>query len=345
MNQKMKKYSVKILILILAVFTTLGSMAQKEDKRVLLSIGDEDVIVSEFLNVYQKNNVDTDLADKKSMKEYLELYINFRLKVKEAHDLGMDTVTSFVQELAGYRNQLAEPYFNDQEVTDELLKEAYDRLLFDVRASHILLKMDENALPSDTLEVYNDIMDVRARLLAGEDFATVAAEVSSDPSAADREAQGQAPARKGNGGDLGYFTVFDMVYPFESGAFNTEVGEISMPVRTSYGYHLIKVISAMLWEKLLLHIYTFQCQRMPQLRIRPEGKMRSTDCISGYLMAKTMKNWYKPILMIKDQKTKEACCLASDQIAWFPNLSLLYLNYRIPVISLNHCSPVLDGIY
>lgn len=257
MNQKMKKYTVKILILILAVFTTLGSMAQKEDKRVLLSIGDEDVIVSEFLNVYQKNNVNTDLADKKSMKEYMDLYINFRLKVKEAHDLGMDTATAFVQELAGYRNQLAEPYFNDQEVTEELLKEAYDRLLFDVRASHILLKMDENALPSDTLEVYNNIMGVRARLLAGEDFATLAAEVSADPSAADREAQGQAPARKGNGGDLGYFTVFDMVYPFESGAFNTEVGEISMPVRTSYGYHLIKVTDKRdaLGKATVAHLY------------------------------------------------------------------------------------------
>ena len=253
----MKRFLVKILPVILAVFTTLSSFAQKEDNRALITIGDEKISVSEFLNVYRKNNVDTDLSDKKSMKEYLGLYINFRLKVKEARDLGMDTAKAFVNELAGYRKQLAEPYFNDQEVTDELLLEAYERLNYDVRASHILIKVDENALPADTLEVYNKIMEVRTRILAGEDFAVLASEVSDDPSARDREAQGQAPARKGNGGDLGYFTVFDMVYPFEEGAYNTAIGEISMPVRTSYGYHLIKVTDkrAALGKASVAHLY------------------------------------------------------------------------------------------
>ena len=248
---------MKICILFLAVFTTLSTLAQKEDKRVLISIDDEKISVSEFLNVYKKNNVDTDLADKKSMKEYLELYINFRLKVQEARDMGMDTAKAFVNELAGYRSQLAEPYFVDKEVTDELLKEAYDRLMLDVRASHILLKVDENALPADTLKAYNSIMEVRERMLAGEDFAKIAAEISDDPSARDRAAQGQSPPRKGNGGDLGYFTVFDMVYPFESGAYNTNVGDISMPVRTSYGYHLIKVADkrAALGKATVAHLY------------------------------------------------------------------------------------------
>ncbi len=239
MNQKMKRMALKISAFILAVFMGLQLQAQQEDNRVLISIDDEEISVSEFLSVYRKNNVDTDLADKKSMKEYLDLYINFRLKVKEARDLGMDTAKAFTDELAGYRKQLAEPYFNDQEVTDELLQEAYDRLMYDVRASHILVKLDENALPSDTIKAYNKAMQIRQRILDGEDFASVAAEVSDDPSARDREVQGQV--RKGNGGDLGYFTVFDMVYPFESGAYNTPVGEMSMPVRTAYGYHIIRV--------------------------------------------------------------------------------------------------------
>ncbi len=253
----MKRLLMKILPVILAVFITLSSFAQQEDNRVLITIGDEKINVSEFLNVYMKNNVDTDLADKKSMKDYLGLYINFRLKVKEARDLGMDTATAFVNELAGYRKQLAEPYFNDQEVSDELLLEAYERLNFDVRASHILIKVDENALPADTLVAYNKLMEVRTRILAGEDFAVLAAEVSDDPSAHDREAQGQAPARKGNGGDLGYFTVFDMVYPFEEGAYNTAVGEISMPIRTAYGYHLIKVSDkrAAMGKATVAHLY------------------------------------------------------------------------------------------
>ena len=210
----------------------LSIQAQKEDKRVLISIDDEEISVSEFLNVYQKNNVDTDLSDKKPLQDYLELYINFRLKVKEARDLGMDTAKAFVEELDGYRKQLAEPYFNDQEVTDELLLEAYERLMFDVRASHILIKIDENALPADTLLAYKKVMVIR-----------------------DRQAQGQV--RKGNGGDLGYFTVFDMVYPFETGAYSTAVGEISMPVRTSYGYHLIKVTDKQeaLGKATVAHLY------------------------------------------------------------------------------------------
>ena len=251
----MKRISVKIFAFAIAALITLSIQAQKEDKRVLISIDDEEISVSEFLNVYQKNNVDTDLSDKKSLQDYLELYINFRLKVKEARDLGMDTAKAFVEELDGYRKQLAEPYFNDQEVTDELLQEAYDRLMFDVRASHILIKIDENALPADTLLTYKKVMVIRERLMAGEDFAGVAAELSDDPSARDRQAQGQV--RKGNGGDLGYFTVFDMVYPFETGAYSTAVGEISMPVRTSYGYHLIKVTDKQeaLGKATVAHLY------------------------------------------------------------------------------------------
>jgi peptidyl-prolyl cis-trans isomerase SurA len=251
----MKSISVKISVFIFALLTALSIQAQKEDQRTLITIDDEQISVSEFLNVYRKNNVDTELADKKSMQEYLELYINFRLKVKESRDLGMDTVKTFVTELAGYRRQLAEPYFNDQEVTDELLQEAYDRLMYDVRACHILIKVDENALPADTLLAYKKIVTVRERILSGEDFAVVAAEVSDDPSARDRKVQGQI--RKGNGGDLGYFTVFDMVYPFENGAYSTAVGEMSMPVRTAYGYHIIKVTDKQeaLGKATVAHLY------------------------------------------------------------------------------------------
>ena len=165
MNQKMKRMEVKISAFILAVFMGMPLQAQQEENSGLISIDDEEISVSEFLSVYRKNNVDTDLADKKSMKEYLDLYINFRLKVKEARDLGMDTAKAFTDELAGYRKQLAEPYFNDQEVTDELLQEAYDRLMYDVRASHILVKLDENALPSDTIKAYNKAMQIRQRIL------------------------------------------------------------------------------------------------------------------------------------------------------------------------------------
>ncbi len=205
--------------------------AQTEDSRVLMTVGKSPVTVSEFQNVFKKNAPKDSKVDKKSLDEYVDLYINFRLKVKEAEELGLDTVKSFKDELLGYRKQLTQPYLTDKDVNDKLLKESYDRMGWEVKASHILVKLSETALPKDTLEAYNKIMKFRARILKGEDFNKVAKEkgVSDDQSAAD------------NGGDLGYFSSMQMVYPFESAAYNTKVGDISMPVRTRYGYHIIKV--------------------------------------------------------------------------------------------------------
>lgn len=215
--------------------------AQKADERVLLNIAGEDITVEEFMYVYNKNNFNKDQNDTQAVKDYLQLYINFRLKVMEAESLGMDTLSSFRKELEGYRKQLAQPYFTDEKVSEQLLQEAYQRKLWDIRASHILFRCDKNASPQDTLAAYKKAMEARQRIVNGEDFGTVAAEMSEDPSARDSQASQYRPARKGNMGDLGYFTVFDMVYPFETGAYTTEVGKVSMPVRTDYGYHLIYV--------------------------------------------------------------------------------------------------------
>ncbi len=210
------------------------------DNRVLMNIGGDEVTVAEFMNVYLKNNVNSQVVDKKTIDEYLDLYINFKLKVRDAENRGMDTLTKFTEELLGYREQLAQPYFVDESITEELVAEAYERMQEDVRASHILMKLDKNALPEDTARVYKKMMKIRKRIMNGEDFNDVAVEVSEDPSAQDRSAQGNHPALKGNRGDLGFFTVFNMVYPFESAAYNLEVDEVSMPVRSDFGYHLIK---------------------------------------------------------------------------------------------------------
>jgi peptidyl-prolyl cis-trans isomerase SurA len=222
----------------------LGSTQSRLDKQVLINIGNENVTVKEFMDVYNKNNINVEVIDKKSLEEYLNLYINFKLKVMEAEALKMDTSQSFINELEGYREQLAKPYFNDETVSEALLQEAYERKMQEVRAAHILIVLDKNANPADTLIAYNKIMQLRNRILEeGEDFGTVAAEASEDPSARDREAiPNQQPPRPGNKGDLGYFSVFDMVYPFENGAYNTPVGGVSMPVRSDFGYHIIKVI-------------------------------------------------------------------------------------------------------
>ncbi|MBQ5856145.1 MAG: peptidylprolyl isomerase [Bacteroidales bacterium] len=218
--------------------------AQSYAKKTLITIGDKEISAKEFMDTYEKNNVKTDVIDKKDIDEYLNLYIDFKLKVTEAEDLQMDTVPSFVKELKNYRNQLAKPYFSNDDITEELVKEAYERMQYDMNAAHILIKCDAKALPADTLAAYNKAMSIRERVLKGEDFSAVAMEMSDDPSARDmEEIPGVRKAYVGNRGELGYFSAFDMVYPFETGVYTTEIGEVSMPIRSDFGYHIIKVNS------------------------------------------------------------------------------------------------------
>ena len=208
--------------------------ASTTDDPVIISIDGKPVLKSEFEAVFFKNNPTRTIKDQKSVDEYVDLFVNFKLKVREAEEMGLDTAKNFISELAGYRKQLSNPYLTDKSVNEALIKEAYERLKMEIRASHILVKISEDALPKDTLEAYNKIMNYRSRALKGEDFGKIARETAEkgDPSA------------KENFGDLGYFTAFSMVYPFENAAFATKVGDISMPVRTRFGYHIIKV-----WDK------------------------------------------------------------------------------------------------
>ena len=232
--------------LIALLFLMMPSLllAQSYGKKTLITIGDKKISAQEFMNTYEKNNINNDVIDKKSVEDYLDLYIDFKIKVTEAEHLMMDTSSTFIKELANYRQQLAKPYFSNDEITDELTREAYERMQYDINASHILIRCEANAIPADTLIAYNKAMSIRNRALKGEDFGDLAAELSDDPSARDmEEIPGVRRAYKGNKGNLGYFTVFDMVYPFETGAYNTNEGEISMPVRSDFGYHIIKVNS------------------------------------------------------------------------------------------------------
>ncbi|MEN8227239.1 MAG: peptidylprolyl isomerase [Bacteroidota bacterium] len=215
-----------ILLIALVVMGTCGLFSQ--DGPVLLSIDNEQITLDEFERIYRKNNNEASL-NRQSPEEYLELFINFKLKVKEAEALGMDTTTKFINELEGYRQQLAKPYLTDDETKEEMMREAYERAKLDINASHILIKLPANPTPEDTLAAYEKITEIRNRIVSGEEFETVARATSDDSSV------------KRNGGSLNYFTVFAMIYPFETVAYNTPVGELSMPFRTNYGYHILKI--------------------------------------------------------------------------------------------------------
>ena len=232
---------MKKLLVLLAIMMPALLFAQGWKSKTLVTIGDRDITAGEFMAVYEKNNVNSEVLDKKSVDEYLDMFVNFKLKVIEAEDLKMDTLPKFVKEYNNYRNQLAKPYFTNESGTEKLVEEAYERMKWDVNASHILIHCDSHATPDDTLKAYNRAMELRKRVLKGEDFNDVAFEASDDPSARDTTVNKRF--YKGNRGNLGYFTAFDMVYPFETGVYNTKIGEISMPVRSNYGYHVIRVNS------------------------------------------------------------------------------------------------------
>lgn len=195
----------------------------------IFTIGNETVLQDEFLRQLNKNRKDKAKPTEAEIREYLDLYVNFKLKVKEAMTLSLDTNPAFKSELAGYRKQLATPYLNDKKVTEGLMQEAYDRMKQEVNASHILINVAPNASPKDTLAAYNKIMDLRKRAAKGESFDSLASKYSDDPSA------------KKNFGKLGWFTVFQMVYPFENVAYKTAKDEISAPFRTQFGYHVMRV--------------------------------------------------------------------------------------------------------
>ena len=230
----------KVLVLLIALTPAL-LFAQGWKSKTLITLGDNNISAGEFMGVYEKNNVQSDVIDKKSVDEYLDMYVNFKLKVIEAENLKMDTMPKFVKEYNSYREQLAKPYFSSEEANEQLIEEAYERMHWDINAAHILVKCDVNAVPADTLKAYNRAMEIRKRIINGESFGDVAEDTSDDISVSDTTVNGRF--YKGNRGELGYFTVFDMVYPFETGAYNTKEGQISLPVRSDFGYHIIKVNS------------------------------------------------------------------------------------------------------
>lgn len=196
---------------------------------ILVTIDEEKIQVDEFLHVYQKNLELVQDDEQKKIDNYLDLFIDYKLKTKEAFAQGLDNNPEYIKEFSKYQEQLSQSFLYDQEITDELLQQAYDRLIEEINANHILLKVTPTAKPSDTLAKYNQIKEIRDRALQGEDFEALAREYSEEPSAKERA------------GYLGYFKGFAMVYPFENAAYNTPKGQISEIVRTQFGYHIIKV--------------------------------------------------------------------------------------------------------
>jgi peptidyl-prolyl cis-trans isomerase SurA len=222
------KRNVLLAILLQPFFYLIAGNQPKDT--TLFNYGNKRVSVQEFYKGFTKNKHKDSGTSVAEVEEYLELYKKFKLKVQDAYDMGLDTTEGFIAELATYRKQIAKPYLTDKVVNDKLVNEAYERMQYDIKASHILVFARPDASPEDTLKAYNQMLKVKKEIESGAiTFENAALKYSEDPSAGD------------NQGSLGYFTAFQMIYEFENQAFKTPVGKVSNVFKTEFGYHIVKV--------------------------------------------------------------------------------------------------------
>lgn len=217
------------LILLLVTLTAGCSLFQSDQTKpdpILLEVGDQNIKKNEFKYVYEKNNNRAQkLYSKQNLNSYADLYINFKLKVQAAIDAGLDTLPKLKRELRTYRKQLAEPYLSNDSVKKALLQEAYKRYKQQIKARHISVRLPRGAPAEDTASAHKLLTTIKQKTESGKSFKKLA----------------QANSEEVSAGSLGYFSVFDQPYPIENTAYRLEEGAISKPIRTDFGYHLIKV--------------------------------------------------------------------------------------------------------
>ena len=203
---------------------SLLSFSQFNEKDILFSVNNEPVLAGEFIRVYNKN---IDLVEDESQKDvdnYLQLYINYKLKLSDAYSRELHKNDNYRKELKKYTNQLESAFLTDKVTEEKLLLEAYERTKYEVNISHVLIRIDED--DNDTIDVYNNILNLRKLLLKN----NIDSLIKNHHNGKDLIVE-----------NLGYFSAFKMIYKFENVAYNTKIGEVSMPFRTRFGYHILKV--------------------------------------------------------------------------------------------------------
>jgi peptidyl-prolyl cis-trans isomerase SurA len=242
----------KVFLTIILLAGAMLSRAQED--QVLMTINGEPVMASEFLYIYEKNNQENNV-EKKSMQDYLELFVNFKLKVTEAIAQGVDTTEAFKKELAGYRAQATPKYMQDHAAIDSLVNLSYQRMANVRRVAHIAVQCPAGSDSITEATALAKINLARERVTTGvekqikkgrkwvttqepEAFADVAREMTEDQ-------QG-----KENGGELGWIQVFRFVYPFEEAVYNTPVGQVSEVFRSPYGFHIALIEEERAFEEV-----------------------------------------------------------------------------------------------
>jgi len=223
---------MRMVIFLFCALQSIAAYTQANDP-VLFEVADDAVHLSEFTYIYEKNNADNADYSKESLNEYLELYKKFKLKVKRAKAIGLDTVQALNEELAGYRSQLAKSYLKDKEISERLVTQVMDRMEQDVEVSHIFVSASPRARKESIEAAEQKIADIYDKVQEndGKYFETMAQTLSED----------KISSKKG--GRLGYYTapLPDGFYNFENAMYETEVGKVSKPIRSKMGFHILKV--------------------------------------------------------------------------------------------------------
>ncbi len=226
----MKKIVFKSIFLVLLIPFNLFSRSKSNDP-IILTVDNQNVTKSEFLRIYHKNN--SQIAnDHKSISEYMDMFVNYKLKVIEAEHLGMDTVKSFLKEFNSYRDQLSKPYLTDTITENRLMHEAYNRMKEDVEFRQIFIRVSQNASPADTLIAYKKAYDIREKLIKGETWDSLVPKYSDDQFSKNKK------------GNMGYISAFQVWYPIEHAVYGLKLNEISLPVRSRNGYHILQLLDS-----------------------------------------------------------------------------------------------------
>ena len=282
----------------------------------ILEIDNQTVNKIEFEQIYWKNKKEK-IATKEDLDEYIQLFINFKLKVIAAEDLGLDTTKKFIDELSGYRVQLEKPYLIDTSINEDLINEAYYRTINEVNASHIMTKLGPNPRSEDTLKAFNKIKDIRNKIMSGKvGFEEAAEELSEDP---------YARSSKGN---LGYFNAFKMLYSFECAAYNTPIGKISDIVRTKYGYHIVKPNSI---RKAKGRVKTSHIMITTSLKTENNLSKEKINAIYKDLVEKTKTFEELAVEFSEDRKSAKN----GGEIGWINSGGNFYPEFEEAVFSLN----------
>ena len=231
----------RILLLFLICFNVSFSQLYKND--ILFEVNDSIILTEEFHRVYNKNIELIDEINQKDFESYLDLFINYKIKLAEAYDLGLHEDPKYKSELNKYAKQLQNTYLTDKVTEEKFLKEAYERTKFEVNVSHVLIKFDENN--NDTIQVYNKLKSLKNAFLN---------------SSIDDFIKNHNQDNKMIVENLGYFSAFKMIYDFENIAYQTPVGQVSEPFRTRFGFHILKVNDKRnsLGEITVGHIMTYK---------------------------------------------------------------------------------------